>query len=299
MKIEPNELRIFVDVAKAGGFRDAARLNGKSPSWLSQTVRSLEDELGVRLFNRTTRSVALTDAGSRLLERLAPAFSEMDAALEVINGYRDRPAGTVRLNVPTVATRLILPSILPPFLAVYPDIRVEVVVDESYADLMASRCDAGIRYEERLEADMIAVPIGPRSQRFATAASPGYLKRRGTPEHPRDLLSHACLCARFPSGVMATWEFERDGEVLRIDPSGPLMVQAGGSSDLIVETAIADIGIIHLFEGWLAPYLKKGLLEPVLKPWWQSFSGPFLYYPSRRLLPAPVRAFVDFVKTAS
>jgi DNA-binding transcriptional LysR family regulator len=296
MKIDPGDLGIFLEVARAGGFRDAARLNGKSASWLSETIRRLEDQLGVRLLNRTTRSVAPTEAGARLLERLGPAFAEMDAALDIVNGYRERPAGTLRLNVPSVAARLVLPAVLPRFLEAYPDIRVEVTVEESFVDMVVSGCDAGIRYEERLEADMIAVPIGPRTQRFATAAAPTYLRRHGRPEHPRELLAHACLRSRFPSGALAPWEFERDGEVVRVDPTGPLMVRAGGV-DLIVETAIAGVGVVHLFEDWLRPYLASRELEPVIEPWWQAFTGPFLYYPSRRLLPAPLRAFVDFIKS--
>ena len=163
---------------------------------------------------------------------------------------------------------------------------------------MVAGCDAGIRYDERLEQDMIAVPIGPRAQRFAIAASPAYLDRHGRPQHPRDLLSHACLRGRFTSGALATpWEFERNGEVVRVDPSGPLVVQIGAATDLAVEVAIAGTGIISLFEDWLRPHFDSGALEPILEPWWQSFSGPFLYYPGRRLLPAPLRAFVDFIKS--
>jgi DNA-binding transcriptional LysR family regulator len=146
---------------------------------------------------------------------------------------------------------------------------------------------------------MIAVPIGPRVQRFATAASPAYLDRHGRPQQPRDLLSHSCLRARFTSGAMAPWEFERDGEVVRVDPSGPLLVQVGAATDLAVEAAIAGTGIVYLFEDWLRQHLDSGALEPVLEPWWQRFSGPFLYYPGRRLLPAPLRAFVDFVKSSA
>jgi DNA-binding transcriptional LysR family regulator len=143
---------------------------------------------------------------------------------------------------------------------------------------------------------MIAVPIGPRVQRFATVASPAYLDRHGRPQHPRDLLSHACVRGRFASGAMTTWEFERDGEVVKVDPSGQLIVQVGGATDLAVEAALAGTGIICLFEDWLRPHLASGALEPVLEPWWPRFSGPFLYYPGRRLLPAPLRAFVDFIK---
>jgi DNA-binding transcriptional LysR family regulator len=296
MKVDPAELGLFVEVARAGGFREAARINGKSASWLSQTIRRLEEQLGVRLLNRTTRSVVPTEAGARLLERLGPAFAEMEAAVDVVNGYRERPAGTLRLNVPSVAARLVLPAIVPPFLAAYPEIEVEVMVDERFVDVIAAGCDAGIRYEERLDADMIAVPIGARVQRFATAAAPAYLARRGRPAHPRDLLSHACLRSQFPSGVRAPWEFERDGEVVRIDPPGPMLVSAGGAVSLAVDAALAGVGIIHLFEDWLRPHLDGGALEPLLQPWWQSFSGPFLYFPGRRLVPAPLRAFVDFIK---
>ena len=144
---------------------------------------------------------------------------------------------------------------------------------------------------------MIAVPIGPRSQSFATAAAPDYLDRRGRPKHPRDLLKHSCLRSRFESGVVLTWEFERNGETVRIEPKGPLLVSAGAASDLAVDAAIAGTGIVSLFEAWLRPHFESGRLEPVLKPWWQRFSGPFLYYPGRRLVPAPLRAFVDFIKT--
>jgi DNA-binding transcriptional LysR family regulator len=199
--------------------------------------------------------------------------------------------------VPTVAARLVLPAIMPRFLAAYPDVRVEVMVEESFVDMLASGCDAGIRYEERLEADMIAVPIGPRTQRFATAAAPEYLARNGRPRHPRELLSHACLRCQFPSGALAPWEFERDGEILRVDPPALLLARAGGGTDLVIETAVGGAGIIHFFEEWLRPHLDSGALEPVLKPWWQSFTGPFLYYPGRRLLPAPLKAFIAFIRS--
>ncbi|MCJ2117630.1 LysR substrate-binding domain-containing protein [Methylobacterium sp. J-001] len=289
------DLTAFVTVARAGGFREGARGSGASASSLSEAVRRLETRLGVRLLNRTTRSVAPTEAGARLLERLAPALGEVEAALDVVNGFRDRPAGPLRLNVPLSAARLVLPAIVPPFLSAYPEIRLEIVVEDGFVDVLAAGCDAGIRYDERLEQDMIAVPIGPRRQRFATAAAPSYLDRRGRPEHPRDLLAQDCLLGRFPSGSLtAPWEFERAGEIVRVDPSGPLIVRVG-ASDLVVAAAVAGTGIVHLFEDWLRPYLDSGALEPVLEPWWQVFSGPFLYFPGRRHLPAPLRAFVDFI----
>ncbi|MFA1627583.1 LysR substrate-binding domain-containing protein [Rhizobium mongolense] len=300
MSVDLGDLSAFVAVARAKGFRDAARASGASASGLSEAVRRLEAQLGVRLLNRTTRSVVLTEAGHGLLERLGPALTEVESALDVVNGFRDRPAGSLRLNVPVSAARLVLPSIVPPFLAAYPGIRLEVIAEESFVDVLAAGCDAGIRYEERLEQDMIAVPIGPRVQRFATAASPAYLDRHGRPDHPRDLLSHACIRGRFPSGAMMTpWEFEREGEVVRVDPEGPLTVGIGGAVDLAVDAAITGVGIVGLFEDWLRPYFNSGALEPVLKPWWQAFSGPFLYYPGRRLVPAPLRAFIDFIKASA
>jgi DNA-binding transcriptional LysR family regulator len=294
-----SDLNAFMAVARAGGFRDGARASGVSASGLSEAVRRLEAQLGVRLLHRSTRSVAPTEAGQRLLERLGPALSEVEAALDVVNGFRDRPAGTLRLNVPVSAARLVLPAIVPPFLAAYPDIRLEILAEDSFVDVLAAGCDAGIRYDERLERDMIAVPIGPRVQRFATAAAPAYLDRRGRPQHPRELLHHVCLRGRHSSGAMMPWEFERDGEVVRVDPTGPLLVVLGGATDLAVDAAIAGTGIVYHFEDWLRPHFESGKLEPVLETWWQNFSGPFLYYPGRRLVPAPLRAFVDFVKSTT
>ncbi|MET3436212.1 LysR family transcriptional regulator [Sphingomonas sp. 1185] len=297
MKADLADLNAFLAVAQARGFRDAARTVGSSASTLSEAVRRLEARLGVRLLHRTTRSVVPTEAGARLIERLAPALGEVEAALDVVNLFRDRPAGTLKLNVPVSAARLVLPAILPGFLAAYPDIDVEIVAEDGFVDMVASGCDAGIRYDERLEQDMIAVPIGPRMQRFATAAAPAYLEARGRPSHPRDLLDHACLRGRFTSGALTSpWEFERSGEIVRVEPQGPLIASVSGAADLLVDVAVAGGGIIHLFEDWLAPALANGALEPVLPDWWQSFSGPFLYYSGRRLVPPPLRAFVDYIR---
>jgi DNA-binding transcriptional LysR family regulator len=292
-----DDLNAFVAVARAKGFREAARASTSSASRLSEAVRRLETKLGVRLINRTTRSVLLTEAGQGLLARLDPALTEVEAALDAVNSFRDKPAGTLRLNVPVSAVRLVLPHIVPPFLAAYPGIRLEVIAEDGFVDVLAAGCDAGIRYDERLEQDMIAIPIGPREQRFAAAASKSYLDRHGRPKHPRDLLNHACLRGRFGSGAMTSWEFERDGETVCLEPTGPLLVSVGTATDLAVDAAVAGTGIIYLFEDWLRPYFARGELEPVLRPWWQRFSGPFLYYPGRRLVPAPLRAFVDFIKT--
>jgi len=297
MTTDLQDLFAFLAVLRGGGFREGARLSGSSASSLSEAVRRLETRLGVRLFNRTTRSVLPTEAGARLAERLIPALGEVEAALDVVNGFRDRPSGTLRLNVPGAAARLVLPAIVTPFLKAYPEIRLEVIVEDSFVDMLAAGCDAGIRYDERLEQDMIAVPIGPRVQRFATAASPDYLAAHGHPQHPRDLLGHACLRGQFASGAIPAWEFERDGEVVLVEPTGPLLVRLGAAVDLAIDAAVGGLGVIHLFEDWLRPHLDSGALQPVLEPWWQRFSGPFLYYPGRRHLPAPLRAFVDFIRT--
>ena len=248
MKVDLSELKAFLAVARAKGFREGARVSGSSASGLSVAVSRLEEQLGVRLLHRTTRSVVLTEAGDLLLERLGPALTEIESALDPVNVFRDKPAGTLRLNVPLSAARLVLPAIVPAFLSAYPDIRMEVVSEESFVDVLAAGCDAGIRYGERLEQDMIAVPIGPRVQRFATAASPAYLDRNGRPKHPRDLLHHACLRGRFSSEVTVPWEFERDGEVVRVEPTGPLLVSVG-ASDLAVSAANRGNGYSHSLRG--------------------------------------------------
>ena len=296
MRADLADLDALLLVAEAGGFREASRKSGLSASGLSEAVRRLETRLGMRLLNRTTRTVAPTEAGARLMDRLGPALGEVAAALRGLDDLRDRPAGLLRLNVPVSAARLVLPAIVPDFLAAYPEIRLEVMVEDGFVDLLAAGCDAGVRYDERLERDMIAVPIGPRVQRFACAAAPAYLDRRGRPEHPGDLLQHACLRNRFAGRNRPfDWEFERNGEEVKVDPPSPLVVQTAGA-ELTLQAALAGSGVIQLFEDWLAPHLKSGELEAVLEPWWPSFSGPFLYYPGRRLTPPPLRAFIDHVR---
>jgi DNA-binding transcriptional LysR family regulator len=293
------DLRAFIAVARARGFRNAARIDGASASALSDAVRRLEGQLGARLLHRTTRSISLTEEGARLMARLEPALSEVDAALSGVGRSGDEPAGTLRLNVPVSAARLVLPELVPAFLAAYPHIRLEITAEDGFVDVLAAGADAGIRYDERLEQDMIAVPIGPRVQRFACAAAPAYLDARTRPRHPSDLLNHACIRGRFASGATPAWEFEREGETVMIDGDGPLLVSIGPAIDLAVEAAISGVGIICLFEAWLAPFLKSGALEPVLDDWWPSFPGPFLYYSGRRLVPPPLRAFIDFIRARS
>ena len=287
------DLDAFVAVAHHRSFRGAAARRNVSASSLSETIRRLEERLEVRLLNRTTRSVTPTEAGSRLLERLQPALSEVAAALDTINDFRDTPTGTLRLNVPTIVAKHVLPGIIDRFLLAFPGITLEVIANDTFIDILAAGFDAGIRYDESLERDMVRVPIGPRRQRFRTAASPTYLAKRGRPEHPKELLQHDCIRHRFASGVSPAWEFERDQEVIRIVPQGPLI---SNTMRLEVHAARQGLGLIHTFAESLDRALAAGELVAVLDDWSPSFSGPYLYYPSRDHMPAPLRAFIDFVK---
>lgn len=287
------DLDAFAAVARDRSFRAAARLRGVSASSLSQAVRRLEQRCGVRLFNRTTRSVTLTEAGERLMDRLSPALGELVLALDQLNSFRDRVAGTLRLNVPTVVARTILPRIAAEFLKAYPDITLEVSGEDRFIDVLAAGFDAGVRYDERLEKDMIAVPIGPRTQRFITAAAPSYLAARGRPQNPRDMLEHSAIRHRFLSGVVPPWEFEKDGESLFISPPASMISNV---IDLEIDAAVAGLGVIRTFEEFLAPAIGRGELVPILEDWVSIFPGPSLYYASRRHMPAPLRAFIDFVR---
>ncbi|MGA3303132.1 MAG: LysR family transcriptional regulator [Methylovirgula sp.] len=288
------DLDAFMAVARARSFRGAAALRGVSASSLSEALRRLEARLGVRLLNRTTRSVTPTEVGETLLARLSPVFGEIALALDGVNSFRDSPRGTLRLNVPGIVARQFLPPIVNRFLAAYPSITLEVVANDTFIDVLAAGFDAGISYDESIERDMIAVPIGPRRQRYIAAAAPAYLAAHGVPAHPRDVLDHACIRHRFISGMIAPWEFERNGELIHVNPSGRLVASA---MEVEIGAAVAGLGLIYGFEEVLMPAIEKGALTPILEDWWQSFSGPFLYYPSRTLMPAPLRAFVDFVKS--
>jgi DNA-binding transcriptional LysR family regulator len=287
------DLDAFHAVARERSFRAAARRRNVSPSALSEAVRRLEERLGLRLLNRTTRSVTPTEAGERLMERLAPAFSEVAAALDQVNSSDDNPAGTLRLNVPSVVARYILPDLLGRFMALYPDIRLDIAAEDSFIDVLAAGYDAGVRYDERLEQDMIAVPLGPRQQQYVTVASPDYLKQHGTPRHPRDLLDHPCIRHRFVGRSIGLWEFERGEESVTLSPPAVLVT---GSIDLEIATAIGGFGVFRTFEEMVAPAVASGELVLILDDWVSRFSGPFLYYASRRHMPTPLRVFVDFLK---
>lgn len=288
-----SDLGAFVAVTRARSFRGAAARRGVSPSSLSEAMRRLEAQLGVRLLNRTTRSVTPTEAGQRLLDRISPALDDIAGAFDTLNSFRDSPTGTLRLNVPLIVAQRVLPPLTSRFLLAHPGITLEVTTDDTFIDVLAAGFDAGIRYDESIARDMIAVPLGPRTQRFVAAAAPAYLAARGTPKHPTDLLQHACIGHRFPSGVLATWGFVRKGKAIKITPGGPLIASM---PELGLHAAESGLGVIYTFDEYLRPSLDSGALVPVLEDWWQGFSGPFLYYPSRTHMPAPLRAFVDFLK---
>jgi DNA-binding transcriptional LysR family regulator len=289
------DLDAFVAIAQHRSFRRAAKDRGVATSTLSQSLRALEERLGVRLLNRTTRSVTPTEAGEELLARLVPAFSEVAEALDRVNRFRDSPSGTLRLNAPNAVVEFIFAPLIARFLAAHPDLKVEIVAEDALVDIVERGFDAGVRYGESLARDMIAVSLVPQ-QRFVIAASPEHIAAHGRPAHPTDLLQHACIRHRFASGAILPWEFEKDGESLRFTPEGPLTTS---NSRLAVRAAEGGVGYIHVFEETARPSLDSGRLVSVLADWCPPFPGPFLYYPSRRHMAAGLRAFIDFVRNES
>lgn len=288
-----HELDAFAAVAGHRSFRKAADERGVSASALSHALRGLEERLGVRLLNRTTRSVTPTEAGKRLLERLAPALREVGDALAELSAMQAVPTGTLRLNVPRPAARLVVAPLLARFVASYPRIQVEVVTDDRLSDIVSDGFDAGIRFGESLAGDMVAVPIGP-PQRFAMVAAPDYLAARGTPQVPRDLLGHACIGRRFPSGNLYAWELQAEGQSLSLAVEGPLVFD---DDALMIQAACDGAGIAYVYEAMVRDELVAGRLVKVLASWSAPASRFFLYYAGRRNLPPVLRAFVEFVRT--
>ncbi|MET3791944.1 LysR family transcriptional regulator [Aquamicrobium terrae] len=289
---ELSHLPVFAAVARNGSFRAAARELGIAPSAVSHAVSALEARLGVRLLARTTRSVALTEEGAVLLERLRPALSEIDLALTQAVEARDRPAGNLRLNVPRTAAELALAPRLGAFAAAYPDIRLEIVNEDRFTDVVEGGFDAGVRLGESLQRDMIAVRIGPQL-RSAVVAAPSYIESRALPRHPRDLAGHRCIRFRFSSGVIYRWEFEKAGEEVVMDVDGPLIL---GEDRGIVQAALDGAGIAFLFEDYVRQPLAEGRLVRLLEDWCPPFDGFFVYYPSRKQMRPALRAFVDFFR---
>ena len=287
-------IEAFVLVVQSGSLTKAESLSGVSKATLSRQLTRLEELLGAQLLMRSSRSVTPTEAGQRLLDRLTPALKELAHAADDLVTESGQVSGTLRLNVPGIVAWHILPPIAARFLVAHPGIRMEVTAQDELVDILAAGFDAGIRYEERIDRDMIAVPIGPRRQRFACVAAPAYLDRHGTPRHPQDLAGHQRLGHRFASGRLAAWDFERGGRRYRIAPDGPLIAT---SMQMEVAAAVAGLGIAAGFEEFFTAELARGALVEVLSDWMEPFSGPSLYYHSRRLMPAPLRAFIDFIRT--
>jgi DNA-binding transcriptional LysR family regulator len=283
----------FIAVAEHRNFTRAATQLGISTGSLSDTIRHLEESLGVRLLNRTTRSVAATQAGERLLERLRPLLAELDAALESVNEYRDRPAGSLRIIVPPIVAISVIGPLLSRFLSEYPEIRMEIVVSNKLADIVAERFDAGVRIGQRLEHDMIAMRVSGNLQ-HVIAASPEYLTRSGTPQTPQDLLNHACIRYRFASGEFLPWKFDIGGKTIELAVEGPLVVN---DPALAVAAASGGVGIMYGPLERLRHPIARGELVPVLEDFVAAPSDAFyFFYPSRRRNPAALQALIDFLK---
>jgi DNA-binding transcriptional LysR family regulator len=285
------DIDAFVAVARTRNFRRAAIEQGVAVSSLSQRLRDMEERLGVRLMNRTTRSVALTEAGESLLARVGPALADVGNALDHVRGLRGVPSGRLRINAPPPAIDLVLAPMVAPFLQAYPQIALEIVSDSGFVDIVATGFDAGVRYGEHLAQDMIAVSLGPE-ERYAVVAAPQYVAQHGRPKQPRDLLDHACIRIRYSSGLLPDWEFEKAGHVVKVAPRGNLIVTDVG---LALRAAHDGLGFWAASEGYVRDAIKSGALISVLDDWCVPFPGPFLYYPSRRQPPPALAAFVAFV----
>jgi DNA-binding transcriptional LysR family regulator len=289
--LDLRDLDAFVAVARAKNFRRAAQGRRVSVSSLSQRLRGMEERLGVRLLNRTTRSVALTEAGELLLARAAPALVDVQDALDRVRGMSDVPSGRLRINAPPPAVDLVLAPMVAPFIAACPQVDLEIIGDSSFVDIVGQGFDAGVRYGEHLAQDMIAVSLGG-PQRYAVVASPDYVVRHGKPKHPKDLLDHRCIRIRFGRGTLLDWEFEKAGREMKVSPAPSLIANYPG---LARRAAYEGLGFWQTFDGYVREGIKAGKLVSVLEDWCAPFPGPFLYYPSRRQPPPALTAFVAFV----
>lgn len=289
--LDLRDLSAFLAVARTRNFRRAAVEMHVSVSGLSQRLRDLEERLGVRLLHRTTRSVALTEAGELLRTKVAPAMGDVDAALQQVRGFSAVPSGRLRINAPAPVADLVLAPMVTPFLQRYPDIQLEIIAETSLIDIVAEGFDAGIRYGEHLAQDMIAISLGP-PERYAVVASPQYIAQHGAPLVPQQLLQHCCIRTRFASGALLDWEFEKDGREVRVAPE-PVLI--ANYSRLGIEAAEGGLGFFMTFEGYICEAVAAGRLVSVLADWLPPFPGPFLYYPSRRQPPPALAAFVAFV----
>jgi DNA-binding transcriptional LysR family regulator len=286
------EMNAFITVAERRSFSSAAVQLSISRSRLSETIRELEGRLGVRLLNRTTRSVAPTVAGERLLAQIRPLLADFDAVLDSINAFRDKPAGLLRLTVPPPVASFMLGPLLSRFLDKYPAIDLEISVDGALTDIVAGRFDAGMRAGDRVERDMIAVRIGEEI-RSVVVAAPEYLARHKRPTTPRDLGAHNCIRFRFPSGVIVPWQFEKKGRQVEVAVEGRLTVN---DPELAVRAALDGVGLLYTALGYAAPEINAGRLVPLLEDWRTPAAAIFLYYPGRRQVPVPLQAFIEFLR---
>ncbi|QPB18893.1 LysR family transcriptional regulator [Rhizobium sp. 007] len=288
-----SELAAFIAVAEAGSFTRASAKLGLSQSAVSYSVRMLEQKLGVRLISRTTRSLSLTDAGERMLRSLRPAFAHIESEIAAVTALRDKPAGTIRITTFRHAARTVLWPVITKFLAEYPDIDVEISVDEGLTDIVASRFDAGIRVGEQVQKDMVAVRISP-DLRMAVVGSPSYFANRKIPQTPRDLGEHRGVSYRQTTGGgLYAWEFERDGEELQVRMNGPLIINDG---EMLEAAALDGLALAYTFESQVSQYIEDGRLIRVLDDWCQPFSGYHLYYPSRRQHTAAFALLVEALR---
>jgi DNA-binding transcriptional LysR family regulator len=288
------ELSIFLTVAHLRSFSKAAVERGVAPSAISHAIRKLEQRVGVRLFHRTTRSVALTDAGERFLADLTPAFGQIGAALDGLNAFRDTPFGTVRINLPSAIAPFVLKDVMGPLLAQNPGLHLDVVATDRLIDIVEEGFDAGIRFGERLSQDMVAVRIKP-SLRFAVVGAPNYFARTGLlpPKSPEDLKQHECIRYRFPSGAIFNWEFSRKGESLEVDVDGPLTLDG---QELMVEAALQGCGLAYVWDNRIMKHLEDGTLIRCLDDWCAPDDGLHLYYPSHRHLSAGLKALINVLR---
>jgi DNA-binding transcriptional LysR family regulator len=287
------QLRAFVAVAEALNFTRAAEKLGVSSSALSQLVRSLEERVGVRLLNRSTRSVSLTEAGDRLFQRVKPAVEELGAAIGQTSHLREQPVGLVRIHCFRTAADLYVRPILRSFHEMYPDVVLDITVDDEVVDLVAGRFDAAIRIGEVIEKDMVAVRLGPDLRQVAVA-SPDYLARRGSPQHPRDLLSHQCIGWRWPGHERPyKWEFLENGQWFEVAVEGPIIAN---SKEFCLQAALDGVGIAFPTDQLSAPHIAAGRLVPLLEHWSAPFPGFYLCFPAQRQMAPPLRAFIDAVR---
>jgi DNA-binding transcriptional LysR family regulator len=286
-------LVMFTCVAELSSFSAAAVRLGVSPSAVSQAIRTLEQRLGQPLFNRTTRSVSLTEEGSRYLARVSPAIEEIAAASEELGDRAGQPSGLLRLNVPRAGYMIVLQPVLRRFLAAYPDITLEIAIEGSLVDIIVRGFDAGIRFGDRVEKDMIGVKIGPTLSAHIVA-SPEYLARRGMPAKPRDLLDHDCIVFRHASsGQLERWEFEKDGQALELAVAGRLILN---DSAALVQAALDGLGVAYMINGYIERFIDEGRLVRLLADWSPPLAGLTLYYADRRRVPRKLRALIDFLR---